>query len=460
MNNYFLEILEIINNSKSKDELKEKLSGYHASDIADALETLDKDERIKVYQALDLEDTAEIFTYFEDVENYINEIPVEKAADIIEQLDSDEAIDVLNELEDEDKQEIIEHLEDEDKERVIKQDSYDDDTIAAYMTDNYITIHKSSSIKDAMSHVVRDAGDHDNVYIIYVLDDDNKFYGAIDLKDLIVARKDDNLDKICMTNYPRFYVDEDISDCINRLKDYKEQSIPIISHDDVLLGVITSDNILDAATDEFDEDYAKLAGLSDKEDIDESIFKSVCKRIPWLIILLFLGLVISSLIGTFEALIATMPVIVFFQSIILDMSGNVGTQSLAVTIRTLTEENDSKKRNKVIWKELKIGFVNGLLIAFVAFIFCFLYLFIKKQEVIQGTGFVIYDILKVAGIIASSLVLAMTLSSLVGSIFPILLTKCHIDPAVASGPFITTINDIVAVLVYYGLSYILFFMVM
>ena len=376
-------------------------------------------------------------------------------------MNSKDAMDVLDELEDDSKSEILELMETTSKEKVKQLDAYDEDLIGRYMSDNFIVIDNRKTIKEAMATMVREAGEHDNIFTLYVVDEEHKFYGAINLRDLIVARKDDNLLDICMTSYPSFYDDEMMKDCIGKLKDYAENSIPVLNRKNEIIGVIPVDSIIDLAEEEMRDDYAKLGGLSESEDLDESIFTSIKKRVPWLIILLFLGLVVSSVIGVFEGVIASLPVVVFFQSMILDMSGNVGTQSLAVTIRNLSDEEMKKKKiRKNVLKEIKIGFLNGMIISIIAFVFVLVFLIIRHQEIVSGDGYLLTDVLKVAGIISCSLLLAMTLSSFVGTIFPIFLNKVHIDPAVASGPFITTINDVVAVMVYYGLTYALFMLLL
>lgn len=449
----------ILNKDLSKEELVEALENYHNSDIADVVEDLEKEERLNFYKKIGIEKTSDIFEYFENVEDYIEEIPVEVAADVVELMDSDDAAEVLNELEDEDKTEILKLMEQESKEEVLKIDKYDEDLIGSYMSDNFIVIDTFQTIKQAMSTLVKMAGEHDNIYTLFVEDENKKYYGAIRLKDLIVARKEDQLLDLIMTSYPSFYDDEEMKDCIEKLKDYSE-SIPVLNRNNEIIGVITPDSIIDATEDQISDDYAKLGGLSEEEDLDESTLTSVKKRIPWLIILLFLGFVVSLVIGVFENVIAMIPAVVFFQSMILDMAGNVGTQSLAVTIRVLAttdDPNEKEKHKKTIKKELRIGIINGLLISIIAFIFVFVYLTIRQQD-ISGGGYVIAEALQISGIIAGSLLVAMALSSLIGTVFPLFLNKVHIDPAVASGPFITTFNDIIAVVIYYGLVY-LFFMV-
>ena len=180
--------------------------------------------------------------------------------------------------------------------------------------------------------------------------------GAIDLKKLIIAREGTELSDITMTSYPYVYASEEIEDCISRMKDYSEDSIPVLDSDNKLLGVLTSQDVMQLVDDEMGDDYAKLAGLASEEDLNEPMGRSIHKRLPWLIILLFLGMVVSSVVGAFEGVVAQLPLIIAFQSLVLDMAGNVGTQSLAVTIRVLMDENVSgMQKLYLVAKEAKVG---------------------------------------------------------------------------------------------------------
>ena len=190
-----------------------------------------------------------------------------------------------------------------------------------------------------MSALVSQAAQNDNISTIFVVNDNQEFYGAIDLKDLIIARQDHPLDELVVTSYPYVYGTALIDDCIEDLKDYSEDSIPVLDNDNRLIGVITSANIVDLVDDEMGEDYAKFAGLTAEEDLQEPLKESMKKRMPWLVILLGLGMIVSSVVGIFEKVVTNLPIIMCFQSLILDMAGNVGTQSLAVTIRVLMDES-------------------------------------------------------------------------------------------------------------------------
>lgn len=202
------------------------------------------------------------------------------------------------------------------------------------------------------------------------------------------------------------------------------------------------------------EDYAKLAGLTAEEDLNEPIETSIKKRLPWLVVLLFLGMAVSSVVGVFESVVAVIPLVMCFQSLILDMAGNVGTQSLAVTIRVLMDENLSvKDKLSLVFKEMRVGFFNGLFLGTMAFVFVGLYIMLAKGNPAH------YSFL-ISGCVGAALLLAMIISSLVGTLIPMFFHKIKVDPAVASGPLITTVNDLVAVVTYYGLSWLFLIKVM
>ena len=449
--NYVQEILDIIHSGLPQAELAEKLSDYHENDLADALADLTAEERRKLYAILGVEQVAEIFSYLDDAEPYLKELPPEEAAQVVSHMDSDDAVDALDDLEEEDKEKIVHQMDKVDKDAADDVKlllSYDEDEIGSCMTTNYIYIRKDMTIRQAMSELVKQAGENDNISTLYVVDENERFYGAIDLKDLIVARADDSLEKLIARSYPYVTDHEKISDCIDRIVDYAERSLPVLDENGKLLGIITSADVVELVDDQMGDDYAKLGGLTGEEDLNEGVFESVKKRLPWLIALLFLGMLVSSVVGAFESVVAVLPIVICFQSMVLDMAGNVGTQSLAVTIRVLVDENlTTSKKLHLLWKEMRVGLVNGALLAVMAlgFLGCYIHFF---KAYAWGQAFLL------SGCVGVSLIVAMVISSLVGTVIPMLFHKIHIDPAVASGPLITTINDLVAVVVYYGLAMI------
>lgn len=446
---YVQELVALIRSEESEKEIAEKIDNYHDNDIASALDELNGYERRKLYQILGIERVSEIFAYLDDVGKYLDELELEKAADILENMDADDAVDVLEEVDEETRNQLIELMDEESKEDINLIRSYDEDEIGSIMTTNYIEISRRLTIKRAMRELIAQAEENDNITTIYVKDDDNSFYGAINLKDLIIARNYVELDSLISQSYPYVRDHEMIADCIERLKDYAEDSIPVVNEAGEIIGVITAQDIVEVVDDEMGEDYAMFAGMTEEADLEESVFESIKKRLPWLVVLLALSMCVSTITGLFEGVISQLAIIVSFQSLILGMSGNVGTQSLAVTIRVLMDENlEMKQKVGMMFKEMRVGFCNGLILGILSFAFIGTYICLFKGKTPEYA-------FAISACVGIALVLAMTISSLVGTIVPIFFHEIKVDPAVASGPLITTVNDLVAVVTYYGFAWLL-----
>ena len=389
-----LEELEaLISSSLSEKELEDRLSDYHDNDIAEILEKLTPQERLRLYRILGVDRTAEIFAYLDDAGPYMEELSLEKAANVVSHMDSDDAVDVLEDMDESRKAEIVKRLDHETSEDVKLLWSYDDDEIGSCMTTNYICIHNDLTIRQAMRELIRQAGENDNISTIYVVDEQDKYYGAIDLKDLIVARDTDTLESIISRSYPYLLDNEKTDDCVDRIKEYAEDSLPVLTQEGKIAGIITSSDVVEMVDDAMGDDYAK--------------------------------------------------------SMVLDMAGNVGTQSLAVTIRVLMDENlKAKQKLGLILKEARIGLANGFVLGVMTLAVLGIYIhFFKGYD--WGHAFLI------AACVGGALITAMVISSIVGTVIPMFFHKIHVDPAVASGPLITTVNDLVAVITYYGLSLII-----
>ncbi len=448
MNKKYLEIKKLIQENRTDKKISEVLSDYHENDIAELLENLSRAERKRIYHVLGIAKTAKVFPYFDEPQQYIEELSVEDAAAIVSLMDSDDAVDILEQLDPGKKTRIVEKLQGSIAQDVKMLLSYDEKEIGSYMTTNYVCIQEGLSVRQAMSELVRQAGVHDNIMTMYVVDADGCFAGAIDLKKLILARENDDLRDIILRSYPNVEAHEKIEDCAGRLADYAEDSIPVLDSSRRLLGVITSEDLVEIVDNELGEDYAKLAGLTAEEDLKEPTGQSMKKRLPWLVVLLGLGMLVSSVVGVFEGVVAALPIVICFQSLVLDMAGNVGTQSLAVTIRVLMDENvTGREKLMLLGKEMKIGLLNGGLLGILALVLLGIYVHAFKGYAWAGA-------FAVSGCVGISLVLAMMVSSMVGTVIPMFFHKIKVDPAVASGPLITTVNDLVAVVTYYGLAFL------
>lgn len=448
---YEQEIIRIIRGNDSPKAVLSKLEDYHENDIAQVLALLTLPERKKLYRICSPEMLAEIFEYLEedDVGLYLNEMDIRKTAAVVSELETDTAAKVLRSIEKEKRALIIDAINPEIQKEIRLIASFDEDEIGSRMTTNCIVIRENLSVKQAMSELIRQAEENDNITTLFVVDDSEEFYGAIDLKELITARSTVSLDSLIATSFPYVYASESIDDCIEKLKDYSESFIPVLDNSNKLLGVITAQSIIEVVDDEMGEDYAKLAGLTAEEDLQEPLTQSMKKRLPWLLILLGLGMLVSSIVGVFEQVISQLTLIMAFQSLILDMAGNVGTQSLAVTIRVLMDENLTfSQKGHLVLKEMRVGLCNGVLLGTISFVLVGLYIWLVKQRTLLFAY-------AVSGCIGLSLMLAMLISSAVGTMIPLFFKKIKVDPAVASGPLITTVNDLVAVVTYYGLSWVL-----
>ena len=448
---YRAEILGIVRSNASPGIMRNKLEDYHENDLADVFPDLSVAERRKLCRILNLDMLADIFEYIDEKQaaEYLDEMDVRKAAAILSRMETDAVVDVLRMIPKEKRALLLELMDDEARKDMAVIAAFDDEEIGSRMTTNYIEIRENLTVKQAMTELVSQAAKNDNISTIFMVTADHTFYGAMDLKDLITARQDTRLEDLIVASYPYVYGHELIDDCIEKLKDYSENSIPILDNDNKLLGVITSQSIVDLVDDEMGEDYAMFAGLTAEEDLKEPLKESMKKRLPWLLVLLALGTVVSSVVGVFEQVVSQLTIIMCFQSLILDMAGNVGTQSLAVTIRVLMDESlTGKQKVELVFKEMRIAFSNGAILGILSFLVLGLYIALFKGK----TWTFAYA---VSGCIGLSLMVAMVISGAVGTLIPLFFKKINIDPAVASGPLITTINDLVAVVAYYGLCGIL-----
>ena len=448
--NYRAAILSAIRGDNSDEVLREILADYHDNDIASVLEELETEERERVLTVLGKKAVSDIVSYLENAGEVLSELDADEVADIIEQMDADEALEVLEDLDEETRNEVFELIEDEVKEDIELIDSYEDGVFGSVMSTNFISIRRTLSVKEAMRSLISEAYENDNIYTLFVTESDGSFYGTIDLKELIVARSGKPLEDLIYTNFPYVFADESISDNIERIREYEEDLIPVLSrNDNTILGVITSKDIIEIVDAERADDYAKLAALTGEEDSKEGIFTSIKKRVPWLLALLFLGLAVSAVVGLFEGVVKELPLIVCFQSLILGMAGNVGTQSLAVTVRTLgTEELGFGGQMGFIFKESRVALLNGILIGAFSILIVGGYLWLIG-------GYAASLAFATSGCVGLALCFAMAISGFMGAAIPTCFARFGIDPAVASGPLITTVNDLVAVVSYYGLAWAL-----
>ena len=447
------EIISNIRSNLTPGKLREAIGEYHEKDIAATLTWLTKEECQRLFRIMQPENIANVLEYAEHNDSYFELLGINQKTEVLSFMETSSAVELLQNLSKENRTTLLDLIRPDIRAEIKLISSFDEDEIGSKMSTNFIAVANNSTVKVAMSELICQAAENDNISTLYVVDENKTFCGAIDLKDLIIARENTPLSDITTLSYPYLYAKMEIQDCIPFLRDYSENSIPVLDDENKLLGVVTSHDFIEILGEELNEDYVKLGGLPSEEDLAEPIFLSIKKRIPWLSILLVLGLGVSATVGLFESIVAQIPIIMCFQSLILDMAGNVGTQSLAVAIRVLMDvQIDHKQKTMLVWKEVRIGFLNGLILGVLSFVAIGGYLCIK--------GNAPYFSFAVAGCLGIAMILAMMISSLSGTVIPIFLKKIGVDPAVASGPLITTINDLVAVVSYYGLSWLILLNIM
>ena len=281
---YKSEILDIVRSNASPGIMRDKLEDYHENDLAEVFPELTITERRKVYRILDIGMLSDIFEHIDEKQAaaYLDEMDIKKAAAILSGMETDAVVDVLRMTSKEKRPVLIDLMDAEARKDMAVIASFDDEEIGSRMTTNCIVIRENLTVKQAMSGLIDQAAKNDNISTIFVVTEDGTFYGAIDLKDLIIARQESPLEDQIVTSYPYVYGQEQIDDCIEKLKDYSENSIPVLDNDNKLLGVITSQSIVELVDDEMGEDYAKLAGLTAEEDLKEPLKESIKKRLPWL----------------------------------------------------------------------------------------------------------------------------------------------------------------------------------
>ncbi|MDG0821563.1 magnesium transporter MgtE [Staphylococcus equorum] len=423
------------------DEFRNEFLAMHTYEQSEYFEDSNEEIRQRIFEVLSPEEVADFFEQLEidedEYESLFDTMDAEYASKVLEDMSYDNAVDIMNQLS---KQKIVSLLtlmKREDAKEIKALLHYEEDTAGGIMTTEYISLKATMPVKEAMMHVKEQAPDAETIYVIFTVNDNKQLAGVLSLRDLIVAENDAYIEDIMSERVISANAADDQEDVAQKMRDYDFIAMPVVDYQDHLLGIITIDDILDVMDEEASEDYSRLAGVSDVDATNDSIIKTARKRLPWLIILTFLGMITATILGSFEDTLSQVALLAAFIPIISGMSGNSGTQSLAVSVRNIsTGEIYEQSKFKVALRETGSGFLSGLICSILLFL---IILILYGQPIL-------------AVIVGASLTIAMTVGTLVGSMIPLVMDKLKIDPAVASGPFITTINDIVSMLIYFGLA--------
>ncbi|WP_070119725.1 magnesium transporter [Bacillus marinisedimentorum] len=395
--------------------------------------------RERIYTYLSPEEMAEIFENFEtdEQEMILNEMEPAFTAKMLSDMYVDDAVDVLNEL---DKEQIASYLALMDREAVkeIKQLlHYEEKTAGSIMTTEYVVIHSSNTVREAMQILKKEAPEAETIYYIFVIDRQKRLVGVVSLRDLIIAEDGELIQDVMNERVVSVSAGKDQEEVARMMKDYDFLALPVVDFKNHLLGIITVDDIMDVMDEEANEDYSRLAGVSDMDTADRDPMIAAKKRLPWLIILLFLGLITANLIGMFEATLDKVAILATFIPLIAGMAGNSGTQALAVAVRGIaTGDFEEESRWRLIRREAGTGVITGTISGIVVAIIVYFW----HHQLFLGL------------LVGFSIQITLVVATLAGALVPLLMHRLNVDPAVASGPFITTLNDIISLLIYFGMA--------
>ncbi|XQY92825.1 magnesium transporter [Metabacillus sp. HB246100] len=434
------ELLSAISQHKL-DEFRNIFLDQHPYDQAKFFIKLDQEERLILYQFLSPEEMAAVFENIEDeddqYETYLSEMDPTFAAQMLAQMYADDAVDVLNEL---DKDQVASYLtimDDEAAEEIRELLHYEEYTAGSIMTTEYIAIHANQTLNSAMQILKNEAPNAETIYYVFVIDEDKKLVGVISLRDLIINEPDAMVSDIMNERVYSVSVGEDQEEVARKMKDYNFLALPVIDFRGHLLGIITVDDIVDVIDEEASDDYSKLAAVSDVDSQDRGPFSAAKKRLPWLIILLFLGMFTASLIGRFEDTLNHVAILAVFIPLIAGMAGNTGTQALAVAVRRISVgDHEEQSLSKMLLREAGTGLITGTICGIVVT----LVVFVWKGDIFLGM------------LVGISILATLIVATIAGAFIPLIMHRLKVDPAVASGPFITTINDIISILIYFGMA--------
>ncbi|MFC7685628.1 magnesium transporter [Ureibacillus sp. GCM10028918] len=423
------------------DQFREIFLELHSYDQAQFYEKVGPDIRQTIYQFLSPQEMATIFETIEledeEYEQFLKEMDTAYGAEMLSYMYTDDAVDVLNELDDEQRESYLEMMDSETAEEINELLAYAEYTAGAIMTTEYVSVFENSTVRSAMTVLRNEAPNAETIYYVFVVDDNHRLSGVISLRDLIITDEDTLIRDIMNERVVYVKASDDQEDVAQIMKDYNFLAIPVVNDGHEMLGIITVDDIIDVIDEEATDDYSKLAGLSDVDDVEGSPFKAAKKRLPWLIMLLFLGMITATLMGQFEATLDKVALLALFIPLISGTSGNSGTQALAVAVRGIaTGEIGDKSKVKMLLREVLTGLITGVVCGIIVVGIIFFW----KHNLIIG--------LLVGAAISTSILVA----TIAGSFIPLLIHKLGADPAVASGPFITTLNDVTSILIYLGLA--------
>ena len=424
--------------NKNNKEIKKIVKTLHYADLAELINELKFDESLYLLKLIDSDKTSDVLTELDDDlrERVLKEFSEKEIAGEIKELDSDDAVDILSELSEEKKEKVISLIKDENiTENIRELLNYDEDTAGGLMAKELISVNENWSVLKCLREIRKQAKDITRVHSIYVLNKKEELIGRLSLKDLIMSPSKKKIKQIYIPKVDYINVNDRAEDVAKLMRKYDLEAIPVINDDRQLLGRITIDDIVDFIKDEAEEDYLLAAGVSNDVEADDSIFELSKARLPWLILGLFGGLGSVFILESFEEIMASesLRALFFYTPLIAAMAGNVGVQSSAIVVQGLANDLIKGSVLKRLVKEVSLTVLNGIILSLL----------------IIGFGQIVNQPIEMSLTISVSMIFVIIVAALIGTAVPIILDKLDIDPAIATGPFITTGNDVIGILLFF-----------
>ncbi len=433
--NLISETLELVKLSDEESIVK-IFSNYHHADIAEILEELNSDEATYIIKLLDSEKTSDVLMELDDDyrEKILKNLSIQEIAEEVEELDSDDATDIISELPEEKQKKVISKISDAEHKADIKELlKYDEDSAGGLMAKELIKVNENWSVTRCVKEMRTQASEVTRVHSVYVVDNDDILLGRLSLKDLLVADPKTKIKSIYKKNVDHVFDTDTTESVASTMQKYDLGAIPVVNKKKKLLGRITIDDIVDLIKEEAEEDYQLAAGILQDVDVDDSIFELTRARLPWLIVGLIGGVGAAFVMGGFDEILLQHKILFYFTPLIAAMAGNVGVQSSAIIVQGLANDEIKGSINNRLFKETLLSTLNGVILA--GLLFLFIYFWQGEIDIALALSIALVAVVIVAGII--------------GTFIPLFLNKRGIDPAIATGPFITTSNDIFGILIYF-----------
>lgn len=425
--------------AQKDSKLLELLEELHYADIAEIIDELNLEEATYIIKLLDSEKTSDILTEVDDDvrEKILENLSAKEIAEEIDELDTDDAADIISELPDERKQAVISELEDkEHAKEIVELLRYDEDSAGGLMAKELVKVNENWNVLTCVKEMRKQAEEVTRVHSIYVVDDDDILKGRLSLKDLLTTSTRTNISDVYIPKVDYVNVDDKAEDVAKVMSKYDLEAIPVVDEMKRLVGRITIDDIVDVIREEAEKDYQLAAGITQDVEADDSILELTRARLPWLFLGLLGGIGAAAIMEGFEEMISKHAILFFFTPLIAAMAGNVGVQSSAIIVQGLANDDLKGSINNRLWKEMLLATLNGIALAIILFVVVWFW----------------KDSFQSALAISVSLIVVIIVAGIIGTFIPLFLNKRGIDPAIATGPFITTSNDIFGILIYFMIA--------